>query len=451
MKKLLLFGASISFLALQLSSTAALATEDISARISKLEQELAILKRQAELDREEAARKAETTPTVKLTGKALEVESADKNFTMQIRGMLQVDGRVGIDDKNDTTTDQMVVRRARPIIQGTVHKNYAFYLMPDFGNGQNRLTDAYVEAKYLPEISLRAGKFKPSVGLEELQPDSAGVLTDRGVVSNLVSNRDVGVQVYGNVLDKTVEYQAGLLNGTVDGGNSDTAAGDSKEVAIRLFSTPFANSDNLNLQGFGVGVGGTYSNRDGTNSNTELDTYETQAQATFFRYRTGTNNVYAKGTHSRIVPQAYYYLNSFGILAEYAYTSQDVQLQSDKATLHHKAWGFTSTYALTGENASYTGLKPATNFDYAKGTWGAFELAARYGQLTFDDKSFPIYADPSISASKETEHEIGINWYLSENVRLMFDYDFIIFEGGATSNGDRPNEQTLFVRSQYVF
>lgn len=451
MKKLLLLGTSIFFLGLQLLSTTAMATEDISARISKLEQELAILKRQAELDKEEAARKAETTPTVKLTGKALEVESPDKNFTMQIRGMLQVDGRVGINDKNDTTTDQMVVRRARPILQGTVNKDYAFYLMPDFGNGQTRLTDAYVDAKQLPEASLRAGKFKPPVGLEELQSDSVGAFTDRGVANNLVPNRDVGVQVYGNVLDKTTEYQAGIFNGTTDGGNGDIAVGDSKGIALRLFSTPFANSDLLALQSLGLGVGSSYDNRDGTNSNTELDVYKTPAQATFFSYRTGTNNVYAKGTHSRIVPQAYYYLDSFGILGEYAFTSQDVQFQSNKATLHHKAWSFTSTYALTGENASYAGLKPATNFDYKKGTWGAFEVAARYGQLTFDDKSFPIYADPSKSANKETEHEIGLNWYLNESVRLMFDYDFITFEGGANNNGDRPDEQTLFFRTQYVF
>ncbi|MEJ1972215.1 MAG: hypothetical protein WDM96_07005 [Lacunisphaera sp.] len=49
---------------------------------------------------------------------------------------------------------------------------------------------------------------------------------------------------------------------------------------------------------------------------------------------------------------------------------------------------------LTGENSSYNGVVPATDFNLSKGTWGAFEVVARYANLKIDDSAFPLFASP---------------------------------------------------------
>jgi phosphate-selective porin OprO/OprP len=65
---------------------------------------------------------------------------------------------------------------------------------------------------------------------------------------------------------------------------------------------------------------------------------------------------------------------------------------------------------------------PKTNFDWTAGTWGAFEVAARYATLEVDDAAFPLLASASASAEKASTVGVGLNWYLSKAVRFTFDY-----------------------------
>ena len=50
------------------------------------------------------------------------------------------------------------------------------------------------------EQKFRFGKFKPPVGLERLVSDSDMLFVERALPTDLVPNRDVGVQVYGENL-----------------------------------------------------------------------------------------------------------------------------------------------------------------------------------------------------------------------------------------------------------
>ena len=61
-----------------------------------------------------------------------------------------------------------------------------------------------------------------------------------------------------------------------------------------------------------------------------------------------------------------------------------------------------ASWALTGENAAYKGLIPATSFSPSKGTWGAFEVAARFGEIDFDDDLFPTSRTPTCPRRRPT-------------------------------------------------
>jgi len=308
-------------------------------------------------------------------------------------------------------------------------------------------------------------------------------------------NRDVGVSVYGDVFGDKLSYAVGVNNGVVDGGNATTGNefDGSKEVTARLFATPFKDDANA-LSGLGFGIAGTYTNIDGernldfTNTSAAdatrngLPSYLTDGQQTFFRY--GSASV-ADGKRSRITPQASYYYGPLGLITEYARVNQDVGLLTNTTsnapsviaansskTLSHDAWQVAVSYLLTGEDASFRGVKPKNNFDIDKGGWGAWELVARYSEINLDSDTFKnkntgsfstgTYANLSESAKSAKSWTAGVNWYLNQNAKVQLNYSHTSFDGGAgigitavnaagTNIRDRQSENALLARFQVAF
>ena len=182
-------------------------------------------------------------PAAGAAGKGIEIESADGEVRLRLRGYLQFDGRWFLAEAaGGRATDTLVVRRARPILEGTVHGRFGFRIMPDFGGGKTELTDGYLEARFSKAATLRVGKFKPPVGLERLQSATDLALVERALPTDLVPNRDVGIQLGGGVAAGRLEYALGIFDGVVDGGSGDLDSADAKELAARLVWRPLARS-----------------------------------------------------------------------------------------------------------------------------------------------------------------------------------------------------------------
>ena len=357
------------------------------AQVEALDQKVRVLERKWELDQEQAVAKAKEAPAFTAGKDGFSLKSADNSFQLRIRGYVQADGRFFADDKERALTDTFLLRRVRPILEGTVGKYFDFRIMTDFGGGTATVQDAYLDAHPWSWAKLRVGKYKPPVGLERLQSGSELLFVERGLPTNLVPNRDVGVQIHGDVAEGAASYALGAFNGVTDGGSGDSDSNDSKEFAGRLFAQPFKISSIAALQGLGVGLAGTYGDQRGSTSSPFLPSLKTQGQQNFFVYRsdgTAAGTTIANGIHSRFAPQGYYYYGPFGLLGEYVKSYQRVQRGTRAATLENDAWQIALSYVLTGENASYRSVSPAQPFDLTKGTWGAFEVAARYGELTVD-------------------------------------------------------------------
>ncbi|PYS97126.1 MAG: porin [Acidobacteria bacterium] len=382
------------------------------------------------------------------------VTSADGAYQLRLKGLVQEDGRFFDADRQKPASDTFLMRRARPILEATLAKIFDVRIAPDFGQGQTVLFDAYLEVRFRPAARLRAGKFKPPVGLERLQAASDTLFVERALPSGLVPNRDVGVQLSGDLFGSRLSYALGAFNGTVDGGNGDADSNDGKEAAARVFVTPFAKSAAGWAQGIGFGVGATYGNTHGTPASTGVGGYKTAGQQAFFTYRsdgkTLAATVIGEGRRSRIAPQAWYYVGRFGAIAEYVRSKQEVALNGVAGELADTAWQVTASFLLTGDKASFKGVSPRKPFDKEAHTWGALELVARAGRWSIDDKAFPVFADPAASARRATERGAGVNWYLTRNVRLMLDYVETRFEGGDVA-GDREDEKVLLDRLQISF
>ncbi len=390
-----------------------------------------------------AAKPEASSSPVSLDRKGLSVQSADGDFQMKLHGYLQMDSRFYLGDE-EVSDDTFLLRRFRPILEGTVFDFYDYRFMPDFGNGSTSLYDAYMDIHYWPEARLQIGKFKPPVGLERLQSAQAITFVERGLPTSLVPNRDVGIQLQGEVLGGALAYAVGVFNGVKDGGNGDLDDNDGKDFEGRIFAHPFLGSEIDSLKGLGVGLAGTYGDYEGSPAS-----YKSTGQSQFFSFAKG---VEADGTHTRISPQGYYYWGPFGLMGEYVLSSQDYIHNGLTEAFGNDAWQIQASYVLTGEKASYMGVKPKKPFSLKDGTWGAFELAARYGQLDVEEDAFRLgYADPAQSADGAEEVGVGLNWYLNDNVQFKTSYSHLEYSGGGAGGADRESEDVIITRFQIGF
>lgn len=427
------------------------AIRDLRDQIRQLDQKLRVLERKSEIKEEDAATAAKSAPKITANDKGITIASGDGANSIKLRGLVQFDSRTFFGD-NGINNNSFVLRRARIITEGTFAKNFAFQLVPEFAGSAVSILDANLSVTLDKAFVVKAGKFKVPVGHELLQSDSWTFFDERALPTNLVPNRDLGVQVGGDLFNGTVSYAAGIFGGVADGGSSTNADFDNeKDVAARVFATPFKNDTNSVLQGLGLGLSGSLG-REKTAA--ALTTgYRTPGQQTFFRYRATALN---DGQVWRVSPHADYRNGPFGAIGEYVVSVVNARptATGPKTELQNNAWQIAAAYVLTGEDSSYAGVVPKTNFDLAAGTWGAFEIAARYENLKVDSAAFPLFADPAASAQEASTVGIGLNWYLSKSVRATFDYYQTNFQGviGTPSAALlRQDEKALITRFQVAF
>ncbi len=428
--------------------------EDIKSlreQIRLLDQKLRVLERKSELKEEDAATAAKAAPKITVNDKGVTLASGDGANSIKLRGLVQLDARTFFGD-NGITNNSFVLRRARLITEGTFAKNFAFQLVPEFGGSAVSILDANLSLTLNKALTIKAGKFKVPVGHELLQSDSWTFFNERALPTNLVPNRDVGVQLGGELFAGTVTYAAGVFGGVSDGGSTSNSDFDNeKDVAGRIFATPFKSSTDSPLQGLGIGLSGSFGRE---KTATALTTgYRTPGQQTFFRYRTTAVN---DGQVWRVSPHLDYRNGPLGVIGEYVVSVVNARPTATgaKAELKNKAWQAAVGYVLTGEDSSYGGVVPKTNFDLAAGTWGAFEVVARYENLRVDDAAFPLFADPAASANEASTIGVGLNWYLSKAVRATFDYYQTEFETNTvalTTPLLRQDEKALITRFQVAF
>ena len=467
--------------ALEGGKAAGVVTNDAAAKqqIEELDQKVKVLERNRELDQEAAEAKAKEAPKITVGDQGFSLSSANGNFGLQFRGVLQVDSRTFFEDHGTVGNDGFILRRVRPILQGTAFRDFDFLFVPDFGTANNggnggnaptpQIQDAYLNYRYNPALQVQGGKFKGPVGLEQLQADRDILFNERALPTDLVPNRDLGFELHGDLFKGIASYAAGIFNGVGDARNSSLSAyQDNKAFEGRLFFQPFKATSVTALQGLGFGLGGSYQSDQGTNtlslpatSGGSLAGYATVGQQQFFAYNPTNRSVVADGQHWRLSPQGYYYYGPFSLLGEYVISDQKVALAGagpkGSAALANTGWQINAGWVLTGEDATYGSIVPRRSFDPRNGGWGAWQLVARFSALDIDNAAFPLFSDPLTSAHSAKEWSVGLNWYLNRNVKLGTSFSHTDFEGGGGKGSSPPasvtrqSENVLFTRVQLAF
>jgi len=403
----------------------------------------------------------------------------DQDIFMDTQGVTINNGTQSTPITNRNTVDRIWIRRGRPIFSGHLFKYNNFVFTPDFSQGQTRLFDAFVDVHYIKWLGISAGKQLSLIsGIEQLKDPSTFYSVEPGYATIMAPNREIGIMLHGQwgppgVADKTpyveqhgfnewFSYQVGIFSGTADSTNpglnpssttafsTETATLENKGIEARIFSNPFlGQNQSLWFQGLGLGFAGGF---DSPNDESDLPAILSVGQNPIFTYQP---KVSANGERYRLHPQGYWFVGAFGIVADWAFTSQHLLNQATNSASpdqissmfqHNHAGQIQVIYNLTGEKNKYMDkLMPNKPFNPSEsGAWGALQWVARWSGLFMDPNVFDSqtvsngyriyqYADPRLSVSKANTLSIGLNWILNKYVRVMTEYDQTRFTGGCST------------------
>jgi phosphate-selective porin OprO/OprP len=370
------------------------------------------------------------------------LQSSSGDYRLVLGMVAQTDGRFSLDEPTPIV-NTFTIRKVRPTFSGRVARYFDFKVMPDFGNGVSVMQDAYFDVRFSPAFRVRTGKDKTPIGYELLTGDAFLLFPERSLASSLVPNRDVGVQVQGDLAGGKVFYAGGVFNGIPDGTSTTTEldTNNGKDLAGRVVVQPFRAAGTAGpLGGLGFQVGGSAGKQTGP-----LPSFRTSVGQVYFSYAAAMAN----GERTRVSPAVFYYYKAFGAFAEYMRSSQDVIKNGIGTDVTNRAWEVTGSYVLTGEAASDRGVRPRTNFDPAAGHWGALQLVARYTELEIDDAVFIDGLAAPGASRKAQSFTVAANWYPAAVIKYYLTFERTVFDGGV--NGTRPTENVILFRTQLGF
>lgn len=377
------------------------------------------------------------------------ITSDDGDFSLQFLTHLQVDGYAFPGDDGHV---QLRVRRFRPGLKATLFGDYILRWTVDLSDSKLTVLDANIEGGTCPRFHWRVGKDKPPFSYDLLQSSTSTPFFEPGPTAQLSGTRDLGVQLLGLLADGVVDYQIGLFNGAADNANPDVDTDERFDIGGRVTLRPFKPLGVAALAALSLGVTGSYGAAAGTAATPSVASYRTTGRATWFRYAKGsdlTDTTVADGERTRLGGHLDWRVGPLGVFGEVIVSEQDLRLGAVRGHVSNLAWQAYASLLLTGERSTRGAVVPAVAFDPRTGGAGAFELAARFGQLDVDDAAFTRgLADADTAPTKLSTFTVGLTWYWNQAVKLQVNYERSGFDGGAPAGGDRPPENFLGGRVQ---
>jgi phosphate-selective porin OprO and OprP len=443
----------------------------------------------------------------------LQIASADGRFSAALRTLIQFD--TGYYSQEHTANllpaaygnnlgSGSNFRRVYLGLSGKVFGDWSYNANFDFGGSGGTETPGHIQSVYLEYDGLapwafRIGAFPPPSNLEDATASGDTIFLERNAPSDLQRNiaggdgRDAVSIIY--AAPSVYGALSFTGNKVQDGAKALAAAGataapnfDEQEGAVGRLSWLPINEDHAHWL---VGVNGTYvfklpelvanglvnlSNTPGAtalNSFTFSDPPELTFDSNGYALaNTGALNanhvsqwgVETAGNWGSVYGQAGYYGYEID-RSQVAYTTttgtQIVQPNAD----HFHGWYVQGTWLLTGEERLYnpatgafTPPKVTAPFNINNGTWGAFEVAARYSDLNLNDHvndtanvvianaagapvgthTYDFYN--TVRGGDQRVATLGLNWYPNTVVKFALNYELI--QNSKLQSGASPNALT---------
>ena len=180
-------------------------------------------------------------PVAYQPGKGFTFTSPDARFQLSLGGRGQfLYQYVDKDDVNATAQETSLwrVRRFKIYMSGYAFtKDLTYRVQLDVAKSTSILDDGWINYRFVDEAQIQAGQFKMPFSRGELTSDGALQFVDRAnAVDAFKPSYDIGAMLHGKTLGGKLAYNAGLFNGTGQGGTRTTNSG---AWAARVVFAPF--------------------------------------------------------------------------------------------------------------------------------------------------------------------------------------------------------------------
>lgn len=395
----------------------------------------------------ERAAVGEPAPDESAQGTAHEVIWSDSDEeevkpTVKLRGRIHADAIfVNQSEKNKAIfgdfENAVGFRRARLGAEGTYGDQFHWVCEFDFAGGDIAFKDVYLALEQLPVVrQVRVGHFAEPFSLEGQISSNDITFVERSPIDALDPARNWGVGIYTHTEDEMATLACGIFgSGTGNDGNDITDQNDTA-YTVRATGLPWYDSEGRYLMHLGL----AFSQRFPLN---DVVTFNQGPQSTLLQ--SGSDNPLTPFVFNVSIPatqnQLYNVewaaiLGPLSLQAEWSATVID-QI-GGSPVFFHGSYGYAS-YFLTGEHRAYDRkygrfatprvrdpfLRPGRKRCLGWGP-GAWEVAARIAHMDFTSSNLPLGSNGLEQGSRLTQGTLGLNWYLHDNVRLMFNYVHVI-------------------------
>lgn len=354
------------------------------------------------------------------------------DFTFRPRGVIQIDyagfnERAGGYDFSNGTQ----IRRGRFGFDGTALKNFAYRIEAEFVGNSVNLLDAYVSYTGFKNLVVTVGQQKAPFGLEANSSDSFNTFLERGMANNAFGSvgaeRRVGATI-AYVTDR-ITATAGVFGAGEAVARNALDPDEAYGVNGRVTWEPINEAGKVIHLGASSYWATNFSSATAADSFTVADRPNVRVDdGRLVSARIGGLNAAGLPTPGAkdalfLGAEAAAVFGPFSLQGEYGRLSVD---RYGASSVEFDGFYVFGSAFLTGESRPFKNgvvdrLKPNKVFDPTKGTWGAWEVALRYDQLDLTDR------DLSSQDRKGTSWTGALNWYLTGNAKILFNY--IRFKG----------------------
>ena len=378
-------------------------------------------------------------PKIGLDNGRLTVATADGNFTLALRALMQFDVGYYAQGKNGTVADLSSgtnFRRAQIGVQGTAFRDWSYNLTLDFaGNGVEKsgyIYAAYVEYDGFKPFAVRIGAYTPPQGLEDQTGSGDLLFLERPSAVDAARNVAGAPSREAITLfaQDTNYYLAASYAGQKAG---DTGAFDEQQALLGRAAFLPVNTPEFKWLVEGD-VSYLFKPADIVAGSVPLTTAQT-AVSLFGSPELTVDNSAPKTPNTGNIDASSLTSFSFETAAEYdtlfvqgGYFHYNIE-RRNPAIFSPNFDGFyaLATWSLTGEThaydpttASFRGLRPASGL--SSGGLGAWELKARYSYLNLDYNPLTSAASGGVAGGVQNIWTVGANWYPTNGIRFSLEY-----------------------------
>ncbi len=350
--------------------------------------------------------------------------------TIKLNGMAQMDvGWIGQDDANQAILgdiqDGADIRRARLGAKGDFSEKLGYLVELDFAFAQRiNVTDVYLDIRDVPWLgTIRIGRWRLPFNMDARTSVKELTFLERSLPFTFAPFRQIGAGFQGITVDETTTWAASVFRFPTDefGGNVGDNGGYSTVGRI-THAIPLGPRE----RGSALHVGGAYSLIDPANDRVR---YATSPEIGIGETGGGVP-VGVPSSIPAFVDTGILDVNLVNLFdVELAMTAGPWHVQSELVyALVDQTSGvnlaFPAVYAqvgyvLTGETRPYNWknavlgrIVPTRSL--GDGGWGAWEIAVRGSTIDLSDRD--------VDGGVLTDITAGLNWYLSANAKIQFNY-----------------------------